>query len=165
MNAMKIITAIVFIYIIFVLFVGVPAALICTLIGKRQRIQKSLRSATLEIANSARTLSPEEFFTIRNQYKGTLYNFDFMGCYILHNLKNDKYYIGQAVHVPQRVAAHLTGRGNGDVYADYRNGDSFEIRMIDITTTKYKRLNDLERALIFTYHAYSKGYNKTRGNR
>lgn len=88
-----------------------------------------------------------------------------MGCYVIHNTTNDMYYVGQSNHVPRRVNSHFTGKGNPDIYADHKNGDDFEIRLIDIMTTDYRRLDDQERDLIEFYDAYKSGYNKTRGNK
>lgn len=51
------------------------------------------------------------------------------------------------------------------MYADYKYGDEFEIHLIDVMTTEYRRLDDLERDLIKAYGAYESGYNKTHGNR
>lgn len=90
---------------------------------------------------------------------------EFVGCYILHNKTKDKYYVGQAKQVVSRVKAHLAGRGNGDVYADYKYGDDFEVRTISLVLSGYPSLNRLERDLIRRYDAYTKGYNRTRGNR
>lgn len=90
---------------------------------------------------------------------------EFVGCYILHNKTKDKYYVGQAKQVVSRVKAHLAGRGNGDVYADYKYGDNFEVRTISLVLSGYPSLNKLERDLIKRYNAYTKGYNRTRGNR
>ena len=64
-----------------------------------------------------------------------------------------------------RVNAHFTGKGNGDVYADYKYGDEFTIKMISLEKSGYRSLNELERHTIMTYNAFSKGYNKTRGNK
>lgn len=110
------------------------------------------------------SLTPGEFFQLRSRYAGHMYSFDFRGCYVLHNLANNKYYVGQSIHVLQRVNNHFSGRGNRDVYFDFRCENPFEIHMIDITTTNYCCLNDFERDLIAVYHAYDRGYNKTRGN-
>ncbi len=90
---------------------------------------------------------------------------EFEGCYVLHNKTKDKYYVGQAKNVMQRVKTHLAGHGNGDVNADYKYGDEFETRTISLVFAGYTTLNSLERDLISRYNAYSKGYNKTRGNR
>lgn len=65
----------------------------------------------------------------------------------------------------QRVNNHFTGHGNGDVYADYKYGDDFTIKMIALEKSGFKTLNELERNTIMTYNAYSRGYNKTKGNK
>ena len=144
------------------------ALLICLFVVSsiyEQRRREAWLAEKRAIAEGHRPLSPEGFFELRTSYKGHMQDFDFMGCYVIHNLTNGMYYVGQATHVPQRVNAHFTGKGNGDVYADYRYGNQFEIYMVDITTTNYRRLDDLERDLIATYDAYNHGYNKTRGNK
>lgn len=138
--------------------------LILSLLSRRHREKRKARKVRA-IAKGVEKLTPSQFFSLRNSYKGHLQDFDFMGCYIIHNLRNGKYYIGQATHVPQRVNAHLTGKGNGDVYADYRYGHPFEIQLIDITTTTYRRLDDMEREFIDAYDAYKRGYNRKRGNK
>lgn len=75
------------------------------------------------------------------------------------------YYVGQGKKVFQRVNNHFTGHGNGDVYADYKYGDKFTIKMIALSKSGFSTLNELERNTIRTYDAFSKGYNKTRGNK
>lgn len=127
--------------------------------------QRQLVERVKSIVEGKKTLTPADFFEIRKCYRGHLEDFDFMGCYVIHNVTKNMYYVGQAKHVPNRVYAHFTGSGNGDVYADYRYNNKFEIILIDIMTTNYRRLDDLERDLITAYNAYNCGYNKTRGNR
>lgn len=51
------------------------------------------------------------------------------------------------------------------MYADYKYGDEFTIKMIALENSGYKTLNELERNTISVYNAFSKGYNKTRGNK
>ena len=46
-----------------------------------------------------------------------------------------------------------------------KSGDDFVIKMIALENSCYNSLNELEKDTIATYNAYSKGYNKTRGNR
>ena len=60
---------------------------------------------------------------------------------------------------------HFTGKGNGDVYADYKYGDEFTIKIIGLKHSGYRSLNALERDTIATFNAYAKGYNKTKGNK
>lgn len=90
---------------------------------------------------------------------------DFMGCYVICNTTKHKFYVGQGTSVPKRVMQHFTGHGNADVYADYSvSHDEFLIFFQDVMLSPYFRLNDQERSLIAQYHAYDKGYNRTRGN-
>lgn len=90
---------------------------------------------------------------------------DFAGIYIIYNKTRNMYYIGQSKNVFKRVNGHFTGKGNGDVYADYKYGNQFTISMIALEGSGFSTLNALEKNAISTYNAYSKGYNKTKGNR
>lgn len=105
-------------------------------------------------------LTPEQFQTFRRDSKK-----NFAGIYVLYNRSKQMYYVGQAVKVLDRVNKHFTGKGNGDVYADYKYGDKFIIRLIPLKRSGFPSLNDLERYAIARYQAYDKGYNKTRGNK
>lgn len=67
----------------------------------------------------------DDFLTMRRD--GTLEYIE-QAVYLIKNLDKSMYYIGQSVHPHDRVFAHFVGRGNGDVYVDYRNGDSFIVR-------------------------------------
>lgn len=133
--------------------------------------KKKIKNNIEDLANSVTEVTPEEFFKIRNckfggkrgRYVSTEY--EFAGVYIIYNQTKDKYYVGQSINVLKRVNNHFTGHGNGDVYADYQYGDSFTIKMIDLNKSGYSTLNELERNTIMAYDAFSKGYNKTRGNR
>ena len=89
---------------------------------------------------------------------------DFVGVYILHNIDNNKYYVGQSVHVLKRLTQHFNGKGCEDVYRDYCRGMNFEIQCIALVNSGYNNLNKLERDYIAYYDAYNRGYNKTRGN-
>lgn len=89
---------------------------------------------------------------------------DFVGVYILHNTYNNKYYVGQSVHVLKRLCQHFNGKGCEDVYKDYCRGMPFEIQCIALANSGYDNLNKLERDYISYYNAYYNGYNKTRGN-
>ena len=90
---------------------------------------------------------------------------NYSGVYILHNKTKNLYYLGQGKQVLNRVNAHFTGHGNGYVYADYKCGDRFTIRTIRLESSGFSYLNDLERYCIRKYNAYSRGYNRTRGNK
>lgn len=124
-----------------------------------------------KLADSTLEITPQEFFRIKNSSNGgrgrahisTQYAFE--GVYILYNHTKNMYYVGQGKNVFQRVNSHFTGHGNGDVYADYKYGDEFTIKMIALENSGFETLNELERNTITTYNAYSQGYNKTRGNK
>ena len=123
------------------------------------------------LADNALEITPQEFFKIRNASNGgrgkkhISAQYDFAGVYILYNHTKNMYYVGQGKKVFQRVNNHFTGHGNGDVYADYKYGNEFTIKMIALENSGFTTLNELERNTITTYNAYAKGYNKTRGNK
>lgn len=130
-----------------------------------------IKSKIRKLSDNALEVTPKEFFNIRNSSNGgrgkkhISTKYDFAGVYILYNHTKNMYYVGQGKKVFQRVNNHFTGHGNGDVYADYKYGDKFTIKMIALKNSGFKTLNELERNTIKTYDAYSKGYNKTRGNK
>ena len=88
-----------------------------------------------------------------------------VGVYVIYNATRGMYYVGQAKRLYFRVNQHFTGHGNGDVYADYKYGDIFTIKIIALANSGFSTLNELEKEAITYYDAYRRGYNKTRGNR
>ena len=104
-------------------------------------------------------LPPEQFLNLRKQVQG-----DVVGVYIIYNITKRKYYVGQAKKLYFRVWQHFTGHGNGDVYADYKYGDKFVIRLLTLQASGYQDLDMLERDMIRQYNAFTTGYNKTIGN-
>lgn len=127
------------------------------IIVRGERIRRERMEALL---SGVQALSAEEFMRYAQPSTGEV-----TGVYVLHNIARDKYYVGQSKCVLNRVRHHLTGSGNGDVYADYRYGDAFEVMVISCTRAGYESINALERDLIAHYDAYTKGYNKNAGNR
>lgn len=115
------------------------------------------------LVTGSRKLTPQQFFQVRRPH-GTLAP-DFPGIYLIYNADRRRYYVGQAHQVLSRVNQHFTGRGNGDVYADYVAGDTFTIQLLALRGSGYHNLDDFERDAIETTHAYTEGYNKTAGNR
>lgn len=161
-------------YIIFgVIFVLLVIFIIYSRISysRYKKIIKEKNEQIEGLINHSLAVTPEEFIKLRNlAYKGIVsvrkpITREFAGVYILHNETKDMYYVGQGKRVLDRVNSHFSGRGNGDVYADYRYGDSFTIRIIGLENSGFSNLNELEREMISYYNAYNKGYNKTRGNR
>ena len=104
----------------------------------------------------------------RSRQKG-LYYHDRPGCYVILSYRFphilpftftfSNVYVGQSMEVYRRVHSHLNRKGNGDVYADVRDGKHIEI---EIYPCRPSHLNDLERKLIRKYHA-EEYYNRTAG--
>lgn len=93
---------------------------------------------------------------------------DFSGCYLFFvyhqeaNICLEKYndiYIGQSIHVYQRLKQHLSGHGNKSVYKSIMQGHTIYIVAIECS---YNQLNRMEKNLIRIFHA-TKSFNKTRG--
>ena len=133
--------------------------------------QTGIKNKVKRLSDSSMEVTPREFFKIRNASNGgrgrkhISNKYDFAGVYILYNKTKNMYYVGQAKSVFSRVNSHFTGHGNGDVYADYKYGDEFVIKMIALKNSGFSTLNELERNTIKAYNSFAKGYNKTRGNK
>lgn len=156
-----------YIFIAYVICVVVILGLQITALYIRK---KKLNEKIEKLANNALEMTPEEFLKMRKtnfdkRRSSYMAHNNFSGVYILFNKTKGMYYVGQGKRVFDRVNQHFTGKGNGDVYADYKYGDEFTIRMIALENSGFSSLNELERNTIAKYNAYYKGYNKTRGNR
>ena len=155
------------IYVFLILYIVLIGVLIWYTQYKQSRIKEQIRG----LSNNTLEMTPEEFFKMRNTSFGGrgrpsfALTQNFAGVYILHNKTKNMYYVGQGQQVLNRVNAHFTGKGNGDVYADYKYGDVFTIKMIALDKSPFSTLNELERNTIMTYNSFATGYNKTRGNR
>ena len=122
-------------------------------------ILKIISSVTVS-NNTKHGYTPNDFIKTGNRASQSI-----PGVYIIHNQTKNKYYVGQAKDISQRVGKHFTGRGgNPDVYYDYRNGDSFSVDVIPLAGSGYDSLDRLEKDMIKKYNSYENGYNKTRGN-
>lgn len=122
---------------------------------------KKVKKRVQEIFEQSAFFAPTEIKNIR----ATMSDRNGPGVYVLHNTSKDMYYVGQGKKVMDRVASHFSGRGNGDVYADYKYGDAFAIKIVSLVNSGYQTLEKLEREVIFAYDAYEKGYNRNRGIR
>lgn len=125
----------------------------------REYRENSIQQDMNEFLKGVQDITPEEFFEIKKHQRG-----DVVGVYIIHNETNDRYYVGQAKKLFFRINQHFTGHGNGDVYADYKYGDDFAIKIIRLSESGYDDIDLLEKDMIAKYHAYDIGYNKTSGN-
>jgi hypothetical protein len=107
---------------------------------------------------SENTYLPDAFIRPNNKF------IDCAGTYVLCNQEEDKYYVGQATSFQRRLHQHFTGKGNPDVYFDYRSGKPFTIYLFPLNGSRFHNLNDQERHYIAKYRAFEEGYNKTHGN-
>lgn len=125
--------------------------------AKEYREQK-IKERIKILADNSIQLSTDEFWNFKKVNK------EFSGVYVIYNKNKGIYYIGQAKQILYRVNKHFLGRGNGDVYSDYKYGDEFTIKLLDLDTSGYDSLNELEKDTILTFDSFNNGYNKTRGN-
>jgi len=116
--------------------------------------------ANIKLKHNYNKLTPDQFFKLRKQTQG-----DMVGVYVIYNHNKNMYYVGQATRLFFRVNQHMTGHGNGDVYADYKRGrDKMTIQLFPLANSGYYDLDKFEKDMIAKYDAYNKGYNKTAGN-
>lgn len=86
---------------------------------------------------------------------------DCTGCYALHNIDKNIWYVGQGKSLAKRLKQHFSGiGGNGDVYADFKYGDKFEILVYPLAQSSFKTLSAQEHYYIAYYGAYENGYNR-----
>lgn len=139
--------------IFFGMFLFLDGLLIILIASKQQETLLKLRQSLLEddpqIAASA-----EEFMS---QRKTLTQQGEITGIFIVHNATKDLYYVGQSAKAIDRAAIQFLGRGNCDVYADYKYGDSFNVRIIPFSESGYESLNELKRAAIQALEAAGEG--------
>lgn len=150
---------------VFLICSSVSAAIASIIASCFNYLELSDRISSL--AERGTPMTAEDFLEMRDRLRasGMLGESEFTGVYILHNVSKGKYYVGQSIRVLTRINQHLTGHGNGDIYADFKYGDAFTVGTIPIQGSGYQSLNDLERDAIAAYNAMDHGYNMTRGNR
>lgn len=104
-------------------------------------------------------LSLTEFLLVRHQLPKE------KGVYAIKNQTLGKYYVGQSENMVSRVFSHFSGRGNGDIYHDYKCDHTFEIRFYFYNEHQFRDLNELELHLIRIYECVENGYNRRKGNK
>lgn len=98
-------------------------------------------------------------------------NKQFIGCYVIRNTQNNKYYVGQSKDVMKRIKQHFRGTTpNNIIFAeDYyfcpedKRDSLFEIKIIHCETKD--ELDKTEKRLIEEYDSFNNGYNGTAGNK
>jgi len=164
-------SGLIMVIIIVVIFIILLIVVSISIYLHQEEEKEHIKEQVHQLANNNLEMTPEEFFEMRKKSFGGrglpsfAQNYNFSGVYIIYNSTKKMYYVGQTHKIFDRVNAHFTGKGNGDVYADYKYGDKFTIKMISLKNSGFKTLNALERNTIMTYDAFATGYNKTRGNK
>lgn len=118
-----------------------------------RRMSRQMR----RLVNESFVVSADEFLEDADKYE------NYVGVYVVYNKTRDMHYVGQATRTVDRLKNHLTGHGNGDVYADYKYGDEMYISVLPYDLS-YGTLNDMEADFIEYFDACANGYNKTKGN-
>lgn len=112
--------------------------------SKQQEKLLGIRQSLLE--NDPQIVaSAEEFMA---QQKALTQQGEITGIFIVHNATKNLNYVGQSAKAIDRAAIQFLGRGNCDVYADYKYGDSFNVRIIPLSGSGYESLNELKRTAI-----------------
>ncbi len=114
-------------------------------------------------------LQEDKAFTLLKKVCGFEYQ-KIIGCYVIHNRENDKYYVGQSKDIIKRLKQHFKGTiPNNVIFAeDYystpveKREDLFEVKIIPCQTKD--ELDRTEKKLIEDYNSYLTGYNGTNGN-
>lgn len=126
------------------LFIFLNGLLIILIASKQQEKLLELRQSLLEDDPQIVT-SAEEFMS---QRKALIQQGEITGIFIVHNATKDLYYVGQSAKAIDWAAIQFLGRGNCNVYADYKYGDSFDVRIVPLSGSEYDNLNELKRAAI-----------------
>ena len=96
------------------------------------------------------------------------------GVYLITNTVNNKYYIGQAINLRNRLKSHISNytnkRYDNPLYRAFNKYglDKFTYQLLDVLEENdykeaRKQLDILEIKYIETYNSYNKGYNQTKG--
>lgn len=128
--------------------------LIILIASKQQEALLKLRQSLLE-DDPQIVASAEEFMA---QRKALTQQGEITGIFIIHNATKDLYYVGQSEKAIDRAAIQFLGRGNCDVNADYKYGDSFNVRIFPLSGSGYENLNELKRAAIQALETADEGF-------
>lgn len=128
-----------------------------------------LISAATPLPISLNDHSDEGFIPLK-KLSGMQYE-KIIGCYVIHNCENNKYYVGQSKDVMKRICKqHFDGTNIKNIIfaEDFYNSklnnkdDLFEVKIIRLNTKD--ELDATEKMLIEEYDSFNNGYNGTNGN-
>lgn len=131
-------------FLLFGLFFFVDGLLLVITASKQQEKRLGIRQSLLE--NDPQIVASAE--ELMAQQKALTQQGEITGIFIVHNATKNLYYVGQSAKAIDRAAIQFLGRGNCDVYADYKYGDSFSVRIIPLSGSGYESLNELKRTAI-----------------
>ena len=114
--------------------------------------------------NGFTDLAIPDFFDLYEKNKQTI-----TGVYIIHNNSKNKYYVGQATKIFDRVYNLFTGNGGNagskELFYDYvKTRDQFTVKIVPLNKSNFNSLDALEKYFITKFKAKAVGYNKTAGN-
>lgn len=144
---------------------------------EQKKIQKRIQKEEGDLNNKIAAIRPlalsassdQDVFIPLQEFAGFNYE-KIIGCYVIHNRQNDKFYVGQSKDVIKRIKQHFKGTvPNNVIFAEDYYSTSAEQRdqlfEIKITRCNTKdELDDTERNLIQLYDSFNCGYNGTAGN-
>lgn len=142
---------------------SVAWALAATLIAATLVLRARLRSRP---ADAGLTFdSYEEYRELRREYRDCV---AVPGVYVMYNEDRRLPYVGQSVNMDRRVTDHFRGRdrtgGGREAYLDHHAGDAFKIMFMDLESSPFADLNEMEAYYIARFDSVENGYNRTRGN-
>lgn len=155
------------IFIVILAIIVIPVMSFCSASAARDRQDEKLRNVMNSRPISAKDFLDQWIVGGRGSNLGYR-SLDRAGCYVIlinpieGKTGTESYeavYIGQSVNVCSRVRQHLTGHGNGDVYADVRSGKNVQILILPCDKSE---MNNKEKELISIFDA-TKSYNRTKG--
>lgn len=126
------------------LFLFIDGPLLVSTASRQQKELLDLRQSLLE-DDPQITASAEEFMS---QRKALIQQGEVTGVFIVHNVTKDLYYVGQSAKAIDRTALQFLCRGNCDVYADFRYGDSFDVRIVSLSGSCFESLTELKHSVI-----------------
>lgn len=80
---------------------------------------------------------------------------EFEGVYIIHNCTKDIFLVGKSKNVLRKIERQFKGYENKEVYLDYKKGDKFKIRIIDLKKSNYDNIDELVKNMTNQYGTYT----------